>query len=345
MLKLLQPARLQKGDKVATVSLSWGGAGDKEIRWRYEQGKRRIEEVFGLEVVEMPHTLSPPDEVYRHPEKRAADFMAAFAEPSIKAIISCIGGNDSIRMLPYIDFELIRANPKIFTGYSDSTVAHLICLKAGLSSFYGVSVLNDFAENGGMHPYTVKWIETVLFSGTPVGPIPVAPEWTGEWLEWTVANKEKRRTYKPNHDYEVVQGEGVVQGPLIGGCFEVLEILKGTPLFPAPSQFDGAILFLETSEVHAPEWLLEDGLRQYGVCGILERLSGILFAKPQNGQFYKEYKHVIKKVLAEFNCGQLPVLYNASFGHNEPKCLLPYGARGEINANNGTFAILEPGVR
>lgn len=271
--------------------------------------------------------------------------MAAFADPSIKAIISCIGGNDSIRMLPYIDFELIRPNPKIFTGYSDSTVAHLICLKAGLSSFYGVSVLNDFAENGGMHPYTVKWIETVLFSGTPVGHIPVAPEWTGEWLEWTGANKEKRRTYKPNHDYEVVQGEGVVQGPLIGGCFEVLEILKGTPLFPAPSQFDGAILFLETSEVHAPEWLLEDGLRQYGVCGILERLSGILFAKPQNGRFYKEYKHVIKKVLAEFNCGQLPVLYNASFGHNEPKCLLPYGARGEINANNGTFAILEPGVR
>ncbi|SPT77361.1 microcin immunity protein [Niallia circulans] len=136
-----------------------------------------------------------------------------------------------------------------------------------------------------------------------------------------------------------------MQGRLIGGCFEVLEFLKGTPLFPAHSQFDGAILFLETSEVHAPEWLLEDGLRQYGVCGILERINGILFAKPQNGHLYEEYKQVIKKVLAEFNCGQLPVLYNASFGHNEPKCLLPYGALAEINASNGTFAILEQGVR
>lgn len=87
--------------------------------------------------------------------------MAAFKDPSIKAIICCIGGNDSIRMLPYVDFDVIKANPKIFTGYSDNTVGHLMCLKAGLSSFYGVSVLNDFAENIAMSGYTQKWSITL----------------------------------------------------------------------------------------------------------------------------------------------------------------------------------------
>ncbi len=58
MLSLKKPQRLRAGDRVATVSLSWGGAGDAEILWRYREGKERLEEVFGLEVVEMPHTLA-----------------------------------------------------------------------------------------------------------------------------------------------------------------------------------------------------------------------------------------------------------------------------------------------
>jgi muramoyltetrapeptide carboxypeptidase LdcA involved in peptidoglycan recycling len=72
--------------------------------------------------------------------------MEAFADPSIKAVISNIGGDDSIRMLKYIDLDVIRNNPKIFLGFSDSTVTHFICLKAGLSSFYGTSLLVGFAE-------------------------------------------------------------------------------------------------------------------------------------------------------------------------------------------------------
>lgn len=184
MLNLIKPPMLKPGDTVATVSSSWGGAGDEAINWRYLQGKQRLEQVFGLKVVEMPNTLKGTEYVYKHPEKRAEDLMQAFADSSIKAIISCIGGSDSIRMLPYIDFDVIRNNPKIVTGYSDSTVTHFLCLKAGISSFYGLSLLNDFAENVKMSDYTLEWANKVLFSSAPIGEIPVSKEYTAQRLEW-----------------------------------------------------------------------------------------------------------------------------------------------------------------
>ncbi|MFA6733351.1 MAG: LD-carboxypeptidase, partial [Sphaerochaeta sp.] len=100
---LEKPRHLERGDTVATVSLSWGGAGDAELLWRYEVGKKRLEDVFGLKVVEMEHTLSGSAFLAEHPLLRAQDLHQAFADSEIKAVFSCIGGDDSIRMLPYID--------------------------------------------------------------------------------------------------------------------------------------------------------------------------------------------------------------------------------------------------
>ncbi len=95
------------------------------------KGKKRLEDTFGLQVVEMENTLKGTDYIYAHPEKRAEDLMQAFSDKSINGIFACIGGIDSIRLLPYIDFEIITRNPKIFIGYSDSTIIHYMCLKAG----------------------------------------------------------------------------------------------------------------------------------------------------------------------------------------------------------------------
>ena len=126
MKQLIRPKALKKGDTVATVSLSWGAAGSPEIRWKYDHGKQRMESLLGVHVKEMPHTLAPEEYVAAHPEARAADLMQAFSDPEVKAIICCIGGSDSVKMLPYLDFDIIRNNPKIFTGYSDSTVSTFI---------------------------------------------------------------------------------------------------------------------------------------------------------------------------------------------------------------------------
>lgn len=344
MLSVKKPERLRPGDRVATVSLSWGGAGDEEILWRYHQGKARLEEVFGLRVVEMPHTLAGTQFVYDHPEKRAEDLMAAFADQSIKGIISCIGGTDSIRMLPYIDFDLIGKNPKVFTGYSDTTVSHFLCIKAGISSMYGPALLTDFAENIEMTPYTVEAVRRAFFSAEPIGPVLPSESWTSQRLAWVEENKNTARTFQPNGPYEVLQGTGKTQGRLIGGCLEVINYLRGTSLFPTPDHFDRAILFLETSECESPPWLVEDELRCLGTMGILSRLSGIFWGKPQGEKYVKEYQDVTRKVLVEAGRADLPVLCNGSFGHNEPKIVLPYGALAEIDCDRAAFSILESAV-
>lgn len=344
MEKLLKSKKLVAGDKVATVSLSWGGAGDPDILWRYEQGKERLENVFGLEVVEMPHTLKGTDYVYNNPKSRADDLMNAFLDPTIKAIVACIGGIESVRMLPYIDFDIIRNNPKIFMGYSDSTITHLLCLKAGISSIYGPTLLVDFAENVSMHDYTIKHINGALFSNEVIGEIKYSKDWTSEFLPWEIKNKDTSRKLNTNTPYDLIQGQGKVQGHLIGGCLEVFDSLRGTELFPTMDQLDGAILFFETSEDKPDTWFVECAIRAYGVMGILDKINGIIWGKPLDEAHYEDYKEIIKKVLAEYDKTNLPVLYNLNFGHTEPKMCIPYGAMAEIDCDNLKFSILESAV-
>lgn len=344
-MKLIKPHKLKKGDKVATISLSWGGAGDKDILWRYEQGKKRLEEEFGLEVVEMESTLKGSEYVYNNPKKRAEDLMKAFEDESIKGIFSCIGGSESIRLLPYIDFDVIRKNPKIFIGYSDTTVTHFICLKAGVSSFYGPSILAEFAENVKMFDYTKRWFEKAVFNSYEIGEISSSDIWTSEHLPWDISNKDIQRKTYSNEGYELLQGMGVVKGHLIGGCVEVLEMLKGTELWPNKDMWKDSILFLETSEEMPEPRYFEYWLRNYGAQGILHLVNGIIVAKPYDNKYYDEYKEVIIKVVREeLGLKDLPIMYNMNFGHTAPMITIPYGSLGEIDCDNLTFKILESGV-
>ncbi|MER2078834.1 S66 family peptidase [Psychrobacillus psychrotolerans] len=341
---LKKPKMLKAGDKVATISLSWGGAGEPDLRWRYEQGIDRLRNVFGLEVVAMPNSLNGGDYLYENPQARAEDLMNAFKDPTIKGIFSNIGGSESIRLLPYIDFDVIRDNPKVFIGYSDSTVTHLFCHKAGISSFYGPAILTDFAENVEMHEYTVEALKKALFTASAIGEVKPATEWTSERLEWIIENKDKKRKMNTNKGYELLQGSGIAQGRLIGGCIEVLEFAKGTSLWPAKEYWKDSILFFETSEELPTPGNVEYWLRNYGTQGILLQAKGIIFGKPQNEKYYEEYKESIRVIMKELSLENLPVLYNLNFGHTEPKFVLPYGAMAEINCENRTFSILDSGV-
>jgi muramoyltetrapeptide carboxypeptidase LdcA involved in peptidoglycan recycling len=159
---MIKPKRLSRGQKVAAISLSWGGPGT--FRHRYEAGKRQFEQMFGLTVVEMPHALRDPAWLAANPQARAADLIQAFTDPDIAGIISTIGGDDSIRLLRYLDLEVIRQHPKVFMGYSDTTVTHFACYQAGLVSFYGPAFMAGFAENGGIFPYLVDSVQRILFS-------------------------------------------------------------------------------------------------------------------------------------------------------------------------------------
>ncbi|HET6821651.1 MAG TPA: S66 peptidase family protein, partial [Anaerolineales bacterium] len=212
---MIKPQKLSPGDKIATVSLSWGGP--SVFPHRYQVGVQQLKDKFGLQVVEMPHTLKDADWLSRNPRARADDFMQAFFDSSIKGIFATIGGDDSIRLLPFLDLNVIRNNPKIFLGYSDTTISHLVCYKAGLTSFYGPSIMLEFAENGGIFPYVVQSLRKTLFSSSVIGEVnPEIDGWTAERLEWAdPANQDVKRTLNPSTGWRFLQGHGVHRGHLM----------------------------------------------------------------------------------------------------------------------------------
>ena len=348
MAEMLKPKRLEPGDKVAAISLSWGGPGT--FPHRYEAGKRQLAEAFDLEVVETPHALRSASWLESNPRARADDLMEALADPSIKAIISTIGGDDSIRLLPYLDLEVIRSNPKIFMGYSDTTVTHMACFVAGLVSFYGPAIMAGFGENGGLFPYMVDSVRRTLFSSEAIGTVkPNSEGWTVEFLDWAEPENQSRvRQLNPAIAWNYLQGEGAVRGRLIGGCLEVLDWLRGTEVWPSAEAWQSAILFLETSEgAPSPTRVLRI-MRSLAAQGVLKRLAGILVGRP-GGQVppeqFHEYDEVLLQVVAlEEGRPDLPIVTCMDFGHTDPMFVLPYGIEAEIDCDLQRFAIVEGAV-
>lgn len=346
-MKLIKPKKLHKGDKVAAVTLSWGGP--SIYRNKYDAGVKQLEDVFGVKVVPMPHALDTSSDVYQNPQNRAKDLMAAFADPEIKAIIATIGGDDTIRLLPYIDFELIRKNPKIFIGYSDTTANHFMCMKAGLSSFYGPCIMAGFGENGGYHQLFSDSIRKTLFENKTIGQIKPSPEgWTNEALDWgNPQNQNIKRKLQPSK-WKFLQGNTKVTGHLIGGCMEVLEMMKCTALWPDFEAFKGSILFFESCTVEAMPEIFSYWLRNYCASGIMDAANGIIFGRPGGDNLkqadFDAYDATIRRVLKEYGLEDKPVITQMDFGHTDPMFIIPYGAKAEIDCINQTFSILENAV-
>ena len=343
---MLKPERLKKGDKIAVVSLSWGGLGDDMFIHKYDIAKERLERDFGLEVVAMPHALKGSEFVYAHPELRAKDLMDAFADPSIKGIFCAIGGDDSIRLLPYIDYEIIRNNPKIFMGYSDTTVSHFMMNKAGVVSYYGPSVMAEFGEYVRMFDYTENAVKNILFNDSKGYEIPSCEYWSDDRVSWSEENMEHKRETRPEeHHYEVLSGSGIITGELAGGCLDVFPMIVGTEIWPEADEWNGKILLVETSEDKPEPALVKFYLRNLGAQGILNRINGIVVGKPMDEQFYEEYKEVYRTVLNEFNCQSMPVIYNINIGHAAPTGVLPLGIKYEIDLDNKIIRLLESATK
>jgi len=321
---MIKPKRLKQGDKVATISLSWGGAGD--LPHRYEAGKKQLQDCFGLEIVETKNALKSSKWLYENPEARAEDLMEALSDKSIKGIISNIGGEESIRTLRYIDKEIIKSNPKIFIGFSDSTVTHFCFYKAGVTSFYGTSTLVGFAENGGLHQYQKEDIQQTLFSSKVIEQIqPNMDGWTSEHLDWKNAeNQHIKRQLSKSLGWRFLQGSKIASGELLGGCLEVLEFLKDTDYWVTPADWVNKIMFIETSE----EKLLPDNfsfiMRNYAASGILANLKGLIVARPYDNLYWKEYDDILLQIISqEEGLTDLPIITGMDFGHTCPIFTIP----------------------
>jgi muramoyltetrapeptide carboxypeptidase LdcA involved in peptidoglycan recycling len=346
-MDFIKPKRLQAGDSVAAISLSSGLAGI--YPQVYETAKKNLEQLFGLKVIATPHALKDPDWIYHHPKERAEDLHWALENPEIKGIVSMIGGYESVRILPFLDSEIIRKNPKVFIGFSDTTIQHMMFLNAGVTSFYGPSMLGGFAYIKA-YPYMLESFRQIVFEGY-TGKLKAAPFWSETFLDWATPDYADKAyeplTLQPTEGWIWLQGSKSVEGHLLGGCIEVLEMLKGTQWWPKPELFENAVLYLETSEEAPSPSSVEYWLRNYASQGILEKISGLMFARPAGYSLeMKEVLHkAIIKVLAEVGREDLPVVANMDIGHTTPMMVLPNGCKVSVDAEQKTIELLEAGVR
>lgn len=340
---MIKPKRLQKGDKVAIVSLSRGMLGEEMFIHKFEIAKKRLEE-YGLEVVAMPNALKGIEYLYQHPEARAHDFMEAFRDTEIKAVFNAIGGDDTIRLLPYIDFDVLRNNPKIFTGFSDSTTNHFMLHKAGIVSYYGLSVMNNIAEYVSINEYTKTAMEKMLFDPQDEFEIECSSfcSYEKDKVWWKEENMNQPTPRYENTGYDILQGSGKVTGELFGGCIDVFPELLGTSLWPDIEDWKGKLLLIETSEVDMHEMVLSWFLRNLHAQGILHVINGIVVGKPAFEEKLERYKAVYKQVVGfEANLPELPILYNVNVGHAYPIGIFPLGLKYEIDCDNKKFKLLE----
>ena len=330
---------------IAIVSLSAGTIGEDFVKHEVEIGLRRLKE-YGVNVKMAPHAQAGIEFVKKHPEKRAEDLIRAFADDSIDMILCAIGGDDTYRLAPYL-FEndaLKRAlKPKIFLGFSDSTMNHLMLHRLGLNSFYGQSFLADVCEmENEMLPYTARYFGELLRTGR-IREVTPSDLWCEERMDWSVKAVGTPRRRHANEGFQLLQGAPVFRGKILGGCLETMydifnndrypdsvSVCERYGLFPTLDDWRGKILLLETSEERpSPEHYrrMLEALKRTGMFGVV---SGVLCGKPMDERYFEEYKRIIVEVVDN---PQLPIVANLNIGHATPRCILPFGVNATVDAN------------
>lgn len=344
-MEYVKPRRLCAGDTVAVVSTSWGGP--SVFPHVFDQGLTVLRDRFGLRIKEFPTARMSAVELAANPQRRAADLNSAFADESVSAIFVSIGGDDSARILQYLDPELIRANPKIIIGFSDTTTQLVFCHDLGLVTFYGPSVMAGFAQLLNF-PETEAHIRKMLFEPDDKYGFEPYSRWSNGYAKWSEPGNAGRVAELHPHDgWSWINGSGIRSGKLFGGCFEVLEFLKGTRHWPTSEYWNDRIVFLETSEDKPSIAQIRYWLFNYGVQGVFERAAGLLIGRARDysgDEKVKLNQMIFETVVKQFGARDLPIVTNMDFGHTEPQWILPLGIKAELDCELQTFRLLEPAV-
>lgn len=329
---------LKPGDTIGIISPSWFGGTDFIARAR--RGIATLESM-GFKTMVGAHAFNTRGFVSDTAENRVADFHAMFEDDAVKAIICTIGGDHSNHLLPLIDWDLVRVNPKIFMGFSDITVLNLaIWSQTSLVTFNGPTLLTDWAEFPSMPDFSRDGALGMLTNPEPFGAIRSCEEWTEEFLDWrTGADLTRRRIHQPGEGWIWLR-QGNASGPLVGGCLESMDHLRGTPYWP---DFNGSILFLETSDERPSPETVDAILMDYENMSVFEHISGLLVARPYG--YTDDMKERLWQVVTERTRKfDFPVIGNLDIGHTSPIQTLPIGVNARIDSSARTIEIIDAAV-
>jgi muramoyltetrapeptide carboxypeptidase len=302
MVKRILSERLKEGDFIGVVSAS-DPLKDIEKDKQFDSGIKFLKNM-GFNII-LGKNLSSID-----PEKRAEDINNFFKDKKVKAIISSQGGDTSEKLLPFVDFEIIKKNPKILLGISDITVLlNAINTKTGLITFHGNDVKYGFGRNPTEYDKTE--FSRILMNGSR-GEIP--------------ANKE-RKTIR----------SGKAEGKLIGGNLYCLLKLIDTEYCP---DFEGSVLFLEEYDFEKED--CESQLEKLKKLNVFDKIKGVIIGYIYGLQKLNPSSKQMEEILLEITKDyDFPILKVNDFGHNTPNTVLPVGAVIEMDADKKKIKLVE----
>ncbi|MFI9583043.1 S66 peptidase family protein [Streptomyces sp. NPDC052236] len=353
------PPKPRPGDRIGVISPSSGLPGLLPLP--YELGLQRLERDFGLVPVEYPATRKPGASA----RERADDIHAAFGDPSVKAVIASIGGDDEITVLPLLDRELIRANPKPFFGYSDNTNLLAWLWNTGIVGFHGATVMGELGRPGAMNPLTADSLRAALFTpgSYELRPAERFRDVDRDWADPATFTAEPETRpgggwswYGPGGSEPVaplVKSSGtVVEGRSWGGNLEVLSglLMADREIRADLSAYDGCVLFLETSEELPRATEVFRILRNMGERGLLRRFPALLMGRPKTWSFEQpndrtaaaryatEQRAAVQRGLTEY-APETMAVFDVDFGHTDPQLVIPYGGLVRVDGPNRRITV------
>jgi len=327
---------------VAIVSPSWGGP--SIFPYIYENGLKVLQE-WGLKIKEFPTARMDATFTRANPQVRAKDINDAFTNPEVKAVLASIGGNDSVRILPFLNKKVIAKNPKILMGYSDTSTLHVFANLQGLVTFYGPSIMAGLSQMDSLPESFKSHVQEILFEPKESYEYKPYGKYCDGYPDW--ANKEnlgKVNPMKSDDGWHWLQGSGQVQGELFGGCIEVLEMMKATDFWPSQDFWKGKIFFLETSEEKPSIHYIDYVLRNYVILGVFDKISAFIFsrARDYSDEEKKELEEkIVSIVVKEFNKLDLPIVSNFDVGHTDPQLVLPIDVKAKMDYHAKSFKLVE----
>lgn len=320
----MRPTKLKQGDTVAVIAPSLSFASiSQDVR---DIAARRFDEL-GLKVIFGKHVEESDEFGSSSVASRIADLHEAFANPDVKAVFAVRGGWSANQLLPFIDWELIKSNPKIFCGFSNITMlCDAIYTKTGLITYYGPGY-SSFGQE--LHfDYTLDYVKKCLMSDEPFDVLP-----SKQWSDDNWKSDQQNRQLIDNDGFLVIN-EGTAKGKILGGCICDLSLLHGTEYMP---NLGGSILFLEDDGAANPQVFdreLQSLILQPGFSGV----KGIVLGRFQKAsKISNEQLTMIIKTKPQLD--NIPVIANVDFGHTDPKITFPIGGSVSINTQGKQITI------
>ena len=331
-MRILKPPALRTGDAIGLFTPSWPG--HLAFPEKYQHGLEALRKL-GFDVIEGELTRARVSEGYRSgsPKDRADEFMRLILDGRVRALVATMGGWNSASLIPYLDFDAIRAHPKVICGYSDITSLHLAILRfAGVRTFYGPAIVNSFGEWPDVLDETrTSFLDAVCDVDTKQRILTPPRRWSDHFRDArTEAWRTESRQWHDNPGWRALR-PGAAAGAIIVANLETLVAAAGTPYFP---DLDRRILLIEEAKAeHAVE---ERALRQLERIGAFSVIAGLVVGKPeradpQGAPF--SYDDLILEIVGSHR--RFPIVTNFDCGHTHPMLTIAEMTQVSLRAGTG----------